>query len=262
MKSRSSRIGVDEALEVVLGLRDDARDQVKQEVRMALIVGDVRVRGLCLRGSEQGEWSWTERRVPLDYFRDNPDPPFPVGYLAALYSKDGERVDYAKVPTDLYTVMPFLGSDKETVRRPSGEPELDRVPTDKGLAMLRAYGRPDFERNCTGAPWTPHLRVARELLVRREDVLRAFGPPVCEQLDPFKSGLAGRPTPKYAAIAEMERRASRGEMRLVLAEEARYLVDWLRRTHSCWKHAEIKPESLAEAIRSRHAELKPLVRNP
>jgi hypothetical protein len=47
----------------------------------------------------------------------------------------------------------------------------------------------------------------------------------------YRTGMVGAPTSKHLLIAEMQRRAERGEMKQTLAREAQHLLDWLAKEH-------------------------------
>lgn len=71
---------------------------------------------------------------------------------------------------------------------------------------------------------------------------------------PPKSGTPGRPTSAHLFKAEMERRASKGQLSPTLAAETRYLSKWLEDNHPDMPQA--LPTSIAEVIRSRYWELR------
>jgi hypothetical protein len=70
------------------------------------------------------------------------------------------------------------------------------------------------------------------------------------------SGMAGRPSSKHLAIAEMERRATAGEMCPKIGDEAKVLHAWLKAAHPHENPGTTR--TLENSIRSRYLELKAL----
>lgn len=99
-------------------------------------------------------------------------------------------------------------------------------------------GRNDTLTARSGPRWT-NLMVPQEKLAE-------FWPsplaPVC------RTGAPGRPNSRQWVVAEFEARCERNEVLETLAEESRYLAEWLKETH---RHVTaMTPNSVANAIRA------------
>jgi len=64
-----------------------------------------------------------------------------------------------------------------------------------------------------------------DLSVSRSNINESVG------VNPYKTGLPGRPTIKHLINPELDRRASAGETRLTLEEEAKALQEWIASEH-------------------------------
>jgi hypothetical protein len=70
----------------------------------------------------------------------------------------------------------------------------------------------------------------------------------------YRTGAAGRPTSKYLAELEMQRRANQGILCSGVAAEARELCQWLKREHP--QAAQPKPKSLENSLRDEYQKLR------
>jgi hypothetical protein len=69
-----------------------------------------------------------------------------------------------------------------------------------------------------------------------------------------RTGTAGRPSPKYLAQREMERRANQRILSLGIAAEMRELCLWLKQEHP--DAPPVKPKSLENSLRDQYRALK------
>jgi hypothetical protein len=85
--------------------------------------------------------------------------------------------------------------------------------------------------------------------------------PLPESVDPpNRTGVAGRPTSKYLAEQEMQRRANKGSLCSGLAAEMRELCLWLQREHP--DAPPVTPKSLENSLRDQYRALKPSMNLP
>jgi hypothetical protein len=79
--------------------------------------------------------------------------------------------------------------------------------------------------------------------------IESLGPPNRQAaVDPYRSGLTGRPTIKHLIVAEFERRAAAGELESTLAAQGRALAQWAAREH---------PEAPAPTPRTIETQIRP-----
>ena len=73
-------------------------------------------------------------------------------------------------------------------------------------------------------------------------------------LDPTKSGMPGRPSPKHLYLKEMKRRAKEDLLQDSLAQEARDLWDWMDQKHPELNRGRVK--SIENVIRDDYRRLQ------
>jgi hypothetical protein len=71
---------------------------------------------------------------------------------------------------------------------------------------------------------------------------------------PYRTGAAGRPSPKYLAEQEMQRRADQRSLCLGIGAEMRELCNWLKKEHP--QAPPVTPRALENSLRHRYRALK------
>jgi hypothetical protein len=168
-----------------------------------------------LRGLEEGRIAATGRRV---IYEDIPDSP-----LSSRPPKLGDRED---IPALAWLDLTIIGSDYDG--------DLYVFEWDDG-----------------------HRRLAwRQVRIKREDVLAFWGPPdaASAQQPAVRSGLPGRPTSKHLYLEMLAARIETGEIESSLEREAKFLKDWMEKTHP--REPSSGPSAIKNAIRTRYNEAK------
>ena len=75
-----------------------------------------------------------------------------------------------------------------------------------------------------------------------------------DQIDPYKTGGAGKPTVKHLVESEMRRRAEHGEMLPILTEESKALSAWAAEKHP--NGPRITPKTIRNSLNGVHRGLK------
>ncbi len=180
--------------------------------------------------------------------------------MAVLLEEEPEVRDWFQAPTHtLEDCICYLMKKhrKLVTNRGDGHEDFDRF---KILALGSIHGGKLRAKYVDGVHWIERqnfIAWARkiDLGVFRQnlDELEACKEPV-EAIDPYHTGLPGRPKASHFAIKELERRASLGTLETSLAAQARVIRDWLQSEHP--DAPPIGQRALENALRDRYWKLK------